>query len=402
MTTHPHHQPEEREPLAHLEASLGDDPILAAARDSLHPLASASERDAAVKMLSVWGQEALAHERSDRAVACFRILVEHGTEADGADAHQTMVWRGYLGRALVDTGCHEEAEALLAELLIDRERLLGADHELTLITRGNLARAVALSGNHAEGILLARRLLDDRTRLLGPDHPSTLDSRGHLAHFALLAGDAAGAAAMYEALLADRERLLDSNDPVLDQTRYNLVVAQGRSLDDDAPLHVLETFVDRVEDLLGPDHVRTLDWLEFLALRQLGEDRLEDSLDTATELYERRSRVYGEQDLRTLSARQHSANSLYLLARLDAAEDILQDVVERYDTLGMANSEASITVRADLLAIQIERSMEEDPELDRPERFWWSQWKMLEEDSAHLDPDTRAREAVMDIAHWWD
>ena len=190
------------------------------------------EREAAVRMLSVWGQEALAEERYERAVACFEALVAFGSEHEGPTAPTTMVWRGFLGRALTEARRCAEAEDVLGDLLVDRERVLGPNHELTLVTRGNLARSIALGGRPEEGILLARRLLDDRLQLLGADHPSTLDSRGHIAQFTLVAGRAAEAAAMYEALLADRIRVLDADNPAIEQTQHNLDVARRRAFGD--------------------------------------------------------------------------------------------------------------------------------------------------------------------------
>lgn len=206
-----------------------DNRLFEDARAALLRLERPDEREAAIRMLSIWGQEALADGRGEQAVACFRVLAEYTTGSEGPTSDAAMVWRGFLGRALTEMHLYAEAEAVLGDLLVDRERELGRAHPLTLVTRGNLARAVALEGRVDEGLLMARRLLDDRLRLLGPDHPSTLDSRGHIAHFTLLAGRPTEAAALYERLLEDRVRILEPDDPVIEQTRYNLEVACKRA-----------------------------------------------------------------------------------------------------------------------------------------------------------------------------
>ncbi len=203
--------------------------LIETARAALLRLERSDEREAAARMLSIWGQEALAEGRGEQAVACFRVLAEYATDTEGASSPTTMVWRGFLGRALTEMRCYADAEAALGDLLVDRERELGPSHELTLVTRGNLARATALGGRVDEGLLMAHRLLHDRLRLLGPDHPSTLDSRGHIAHFTLLAGRPVEAAELYEQLLEDRLRILEPDDPVIDQTRYNLSAALERA-----------------------------------------------------------------------------------------------------------------------------------------------------------------------------
>ena len=243
------------------------------ALSALERLDAPEEQQAAVSLLSVWGQTALAEDEPGRAVPCFRALADFSSRTNGADHERTLVWRGFLGRALTDSGSYTEAEQVLSDLLLDRERLLGPDDALTLVTRGNLARAIALGGRPDEGVLLAQRLLDDRLRLLGPEHPSTLDSQGHLAHFHLLAGRAELAASLYAEQLAARLRTLEPDDPVLDQTRHNLALALDRAAPEDADAEYLGRLVRQLTDLVGNDHDRTLRWTALLAMRLCTEGR---------------------------------------------------------------------------------------------------------------------------------
>jgi len=62
---------------------------------------------------------------------------------------------------------------LLAELLLDRERVLGPDHPDTLRTRHDIAFWTGETGEGAEALRLSKELRPDVERVLGPEHPDT-------------------------------------------------------------------------------------------------------------------------------------------------------------------------------------------------------------------------------------
>ena len=218
-----------------------------------------------------------------RAIEHAARLVDISTADEGVDGDNTMVWRGFLGRAYTEARFYPEGEAILRDLVADRQRVLGPDHPLTLVARGNLVRAIGRGGRPHEALPLADELLADRLRLLGPDHPSTLDSRGHVAQLYDLVGDPATALRMMRSLLADRERVLDPDDPVLLSTRHN-VAAMAASADGTLDgLPGLDANVAAMTERLGADHPDTLLARVFMGIW----------LDPSTSAPELRQRLLG-------------------------------------------------------------------------------------------------------------
>lgn len=151
--------------------------------------------------LSIKAQRQIALGSAEKGAEICRILIKEWTDIEGPDGDKVLVWRGFLGRALTEAQHYAEAEEVLADLLVDRERVLGADDPSTFVTRGNLARAIALGGRPREAIFHAERRLADRRRVLGPNHPATLDSMGHLAHFHFIDAQFDRAVELYGELL---------------------------------------------------------------------------------------------------------------------------------------------------------------------------------------------------------
>jgi hypothetical protein len=70
-------------------------------------------------------------------------------------------------------GRHDEAEALLQEVLKVRTATLGADHPDTLTTRNNLALSFQARKRCDLAGPLFREVVEASTRRLGPTHPDT-------------------------------------------------------------------------------------------------------------------------------------------------------------------------------------------------------------------------------------
>jgi len=252
--------------------------------------------------LFVEAQAEIAEGNAEIGADLCRILIDEWTDIQGPDGERVLVCRGFLGKALTEARRYQEAEEVLAALLIDRERLLGLDHESVLVTRGNLARVVALSGRPQEAILQAERLLADRLRILGPDHPSVFDSMGHIAHFNYLMSDFATAADLYQEVLNERLRVLSPDHPDIHQTRYNLIASRaksGRPSDIDELLELALT----LQSDMGLDDFLTLDAFALLAEAYVHIGNFADALEVGLVVREGRSRTLGNNATKTLSAR---------------------------------------------------------------------------------------------------
>ena len=107
-----------------------------------------SDEDHELEVRTIAAQFRIEHGNSARGVEHCRRLVDAWTDRHGFDNEGTMVWRGFLGRALTENRVFEEAEEVLGQLVVDRARVLGPDDPQTLVRRGNLDRAVGLWWRH--------------------------------------------------------------------------------------------------------------------------------------------------------------------------------------------------------------------------------------------------------------
>lgn len=273
----------------------------------------------ACELFLLAGESQMEDGEPGRGVTLFRRALTCAETSLGPDHEDTLVVRGFLGRALTEASLFRESEAVLAALLVDRERLLGADHPSTLVTRGNLARAIGRGGRPLEAIAIAERLLADRERLLGADHPSTLDSRGHLAQFHHAAGHDEVALDMMTDLLADRQRVLDPDDPVIASTEHNLVLMSTWALDPDEALAALQANVARQTERFGAHHPGAFCARSLVASHLHGMAEYEAALEVLHPLLADRARVLGELSPATLETACRIVANLQALGRHDEA-----------------------------------------------------------------------------------
>ncbi|MFM7127182.1 MAG: tetratricopeptide repeat protein [Actinomycetota bacterium] len=299
--------------------------------------------------LSIEAQREIEQGSAERGADLCRQLIQEWSALQGPEGERVLIWRGFLGRALTEARRYREAEDVLAQLLIDRERLLGPDDLSVMVTRGNLARVIALGGRPQEAILLGRLLYADRLRILGPEDPSTLDSLGHIAHFHYLLGDFVTAAELYENLLDERIRILGPNHPHVFQTEHNLASARARSGDPNDIQDLMDTAME-LQEQLGFDDLLTLNAFALLveALTKLGDHS--EALRLGILVREGRSRVLGDADARTLSARQLVVTSLVHLQRWSEAIDEMMAIVRAGVEQGRDDEVADVSTIATLLS----------------------------------------------------
>lgn len=316
--------------------------------------------------LSVEAQQEIEEGSAERGADLCRQLIEEWSALQGPEGEQVLIWRGFLGRALTEARRYREAEEVLAQLLIDRERLLGPDDLSVMVTRGNLARAIALGGRPQEAILLGRLLYADRLRILGPDDPSTLDSLGHIAHFHYLNCDFVAAAELYEHLLNERIRVLGPNHHNVFQTEHNLASARARSGNPDDIQELVDMAMNLQEEL-GFDDPITLNAFALLveALSKIGEHS--EALRLGILVREGRSRMLGDADARTLSARQLVVTSLVHLRRWSEAIGEMMAIVRAGVEQGRGDEVADVSTIATLLSAWLDSGFPRPTALGRDE-----------------------------------
>lgn len=293
--------------------------------------------------------------------------IEHGDPARGAqhcsrlidimlvdhdwDDPDVMTVRGFLGRALTEAGLFRQAEEVLGQLVVDRERVLGADDPQTLVTRGNLVRAVGRGGRPQEAIVMAQTLLHDRMHLLGPDDPSTLDTRGHLAQLHDDIGQTDTALRMYQELLDDRIRLLNPDDPVVAQSRYNVAVFRSRLSPDDESLDALHLAGLELERVFGKDSSMVLAQRHAVARNLLAMGRAREALEVSAALIGDRTLVFGAFSPTAVSTHHLYVRCLRELDEDSRALEHLRGLIAACDAVVGRQNEQSAALRIELAAV---------------------------------------------------
>jgi hypothetical protein len=203
-----------------------------------------------VESLEAFAEAEIESGDPARAVDPCERLVAFYSAQDGPDAEPTMMWRGFLGRALNEARLHERAEVVLRELVADRTRVLGPEHRSTFVARGNLNRSVGFSGRTGEALDMSLELLADRERVLGPDDPDTLRSRGTVVRLRELRGEQDEALRELEDLHADRARVLGPDHPDTIENYFNLMVSRARTT---IELPELDAMIDEVVRLYAAE-----------------------------------------------------------------------------------------------------------------------------------------------------
>lgn len=356
----------------------------------------------------VEGQRELHEGSVDRAVEIFTELSAEWADFDGPDCERALTMRGFAGLALTDARRFTEAEAVLADLLLDRERVLGPDDEQTLVARANLMRAIAFGGRPREAIVMAERLIEDRTRIYGPDDVSVHRMAGHIARFHYELDEYAEAAARYEAVLEAFERLgLDETREFAEMT-YNGAVAEVKADPNDETVRAFAEMVAEIEEDLGPDHSWSMTAAATLAeVLAFFTDRPEEALERYLELVERRTALHGAASPQTLETRRALARCLIATDRPGEAVAHLVEGVRACDEIGYSCEVGGLHTRMDLVWARMEligrlddiedRGVAGDEEIAEQWRLAEVEFEALLADARYLEPDHGLRVAIENV-----
>jgi tetratricopeptide (TPR) repeat protein len=151
--------------------------------------------------------------RHDEAEAILRQMLARQSERLGAEHPQTLATTNNLAGTIFRQGRLAEAEALWWQVLHARERLLGVEHPETVRTRINLAVAFGHDGRHADALAMWGDVLVAQQRISGPEHPDTLQTRRVIGETMAAQGRGAEAEAYLRRLLVDFQRVLGAEHP---------------------------------------------------------------------------------------------------------------------------------------------------------------------------------------------
>jgi tetratricopeptide (TPR) repeat protein len=324
-----------------------------------HPETLASKSDLAM-LYQKQGQYA-------KAEPLLKEALEGHTAKLGANHPDTLTSKNNLAALYYSQGQYAKAELLYKEVLEGRTAKLGTDHPDTLGSEHNLASLYRVQGQYAKAEPLFKEVLQGFTAKLGADHPDTLTSENNLAELYQAQGQYAKAESLLKEVLQGQTAKLDADHPETLRTKSNLAslyLAQ-REYAKAEPLlkEVLQGFTAK----LGADHPYTLTSKNNLAglyqeqgqyakaetlfkealegqTAKLGADhpytlKSKRNLDflrnlrTAEERYRDNLAKLGPDHLKTLLARRDLAQSYLVTNRLDEAEPLLVEILDRMKTL---------------------------------------------------------------------
>lgn len=191
-----------------------------------------------------------------------RVPTETTVETAGASAENLTK----SAVRLYSAGQYAEAEPILKQALLIRERALGPEHPDTATSLNNLAMLYEKQGKHREALPILERALVICEKALGPEHPDTIIGVNNLAIALISQGSYQAAAPLLKRALALREQLLGDEHPDTGKSVNNLAMLYEKlgQYRDAVPL--LERALGIREKTLGAEHHDTAMSLNNLAM----------------------------------------------------------------------------------------------------------------------------------------
>ena len=264
-----------------------------------------------------------AEEYHSKAEAGFRKL--HGP--DHPDYLSVLINIGNLHK---EKGHPQKAETHFRQALAVYEKTHGHDHHLTLQCGCHVACSLYDQSKFVDAEAILRRVLVRQERLLGNEHPHTLESNQVLALTLL------GLESQYEEAEKRQRTVLE----VYERTHGKHHIATWDSLDHlgtilqfrgkhDEALALYLNIFSEVHKVLGPEHRTTLRFQNHIAdVYYVQGDfvRAETHFRQVLDTYY----SYDTEDPQTLRATNNVAASLRGQGRLQEAEDMQRNVLERW------------------------------------------------------------------------
>jgi serine/threonine protein kinase len=276
---------------------------------------------------------AWAYQKSgklDLALALYEETLKLRKAKLGPEHPETLQSMNNLAWAYKAARQLDKALPLFEETLKLQKARLGPEHPQTLTTMGNLATAYQAAGKLDLALPLFEETLKLQKARLSPDDASTLHTMGNLAVAYQAAGKLDLALPLFEETLKLMKANLGPDHPDTLASRNNLAMAYQAAGKRDLALPLLEETLKLQKAKLGPEHPQTRTTMKHLALLR--------NIGTAEERYRGNLARLGPDHIDTLLARRDVAQLYLATNRLDEAETILVEVLDRMKT--RANDDA--------------------------------------------------------------
>jgi tetratricopeptide (TPR) repeat protein len=249
---------------------------------------------------------------------------------------------------LFDQGKCSETEAVVRELIGERERSLGHEHPDTLEARHTLAIALWCEGKYTEAEAEDRALIKLQEKVLGPENPDTLKSRSSLAGALVDQGKYPEAEAEDRIVITLRTKVLGPEHPDTVKALNNLAIAleyEGKYAEAEKDLREA---VALEEKALGPEHPDTLLMRNNLAATLVDQVKYGQAEAEDRAVIGLREKALGPEHLDTLMSRHNLAVVLAAEGKYTEAEQEARAVIKLEQKAFGAEHPETLVMRSDL------------------------------------------------------
>ncbi len=231
---------------------------------------------------------------------------------------------GAVGNVIRALDEHEQAEAVLAEVLATYAAEIGDRAVETLSARHALASLYFEGGRIDEAAKLYADAFEGRRAALGPGHVETLASQNALGATLLVLDRVQEAAPLVEAVLERRREILGEDDPETLCSLHNLGWLRWKQGKLDEAQSTFEQSVAHSRRVLGSEHPNTLWDIGDLASFHLSRGDLKAAENLLDEVIETRARIGDTKDLGMFASMAKMADIRVRQGRLGEAEILLR------------------------------------------------------------------------------
>jgi non-specific serine/threonine protein kinase/serine/threonine-protein kinase len=302
-------------------------------------------------MLAVNG---LGNERDDEARDLLEMVL---TERDAADADPADIasTASNLATAYINLRQFEEAEPLLERVLDIYAELDDLDVSTVAMAKDRLARMRSYQKRHDEAIAIMQEVVEMCRRECGALHPRTLRNLNRLARTYERADRHQESLDVHRESLRLQREVLGDRHPSTQTAITDVGIAMSRLGHHQEALPLHEEVLQISRETFGSEHPLTADRMGNLAVCYWYLGRMEECAELFREAYELGRRLLGERD----PAVAHQAENLGIvytaIGRLDEAEAMLKDAYEVHVAVTGPDGMEALRTRSTIAHIQFER-----------------------------------------------
>ena len=292
------------------------------------------------------------------AARLYREYLEYLKANKGPNDPDTIRVMHHLVRIHIDESRLIDAERLGKEALSSSQLYLGKEHEVTLLLLNDLAMLHHKLGANQKAIDSYRQVLEVRQRLLGESHPDTLATMSNLAGVYDSNDRFDEAQELHERVLESYKATLSPHDARLAAALHNLgkyYLMRGRRNESKEQFEkattLLQNSLQIYVDNRGDDHTNTLESKFSLAQVHLELQRLDQAQPLLEDLVERLERSREPGDWMTLNAMNMLGWTYMHHTQFAEAEYLLTNAYEQLMQLD-PNAQLTIQVMGNLAIVR--------------------------------------------------